>query len=103
MRTLSKGLEAVRQGTPQKVRFDAPFITGERVQLLKMNFFTEKTENNISEENAQFYSEEFYKTVWMREARIRTFMQVELEACVEEINWMIRCHNCEVLNCPQEE
>ena len=41
--------------------------------------------------------------VWMREARIRTFMQLELEACVEEINRMIRCHNCETLNCPQEE
>ena len=38
-----------------------------------------------------------------REARIRTFMQLELEACLEEINWMIRCHNCEALNCPQEE
>ena len=38
-----------------------------------------------------------------REARIRTFMQLELEACLEEVNWMIRCHNCKVLNCPQEE
>ena len=38
-----------------------------------------------------------------REARIRTFMQLELEACFEELNWMIRCHNCEALNCPQEE
>ena len=39
----------------------------------------------------------------MREARIGTFMQLELEACLEEVNWMIRCHNCETLNCPQEE
>ena len=38
-----------------------------------------------------------------REARIRTFMQLELEACLEEVNWMIRWHNCEALNCPQEE
>ena len=38
-----------------------------------------------------------------REARIRTFMQLELEACLEELNWMIRCHNCEALSCPQEE
>ena len=30
-------------------------------------------------------------------------MQLELEACLEEINWMIRCHNCEALNCPKEE
>ena len=38
-----------------------------------------------------------------REARIRTFMQLELEACLEEVSWMIRCDNCEALNCPQEE
>ena len=30
-------------------------------------------------------------------------MQLELEACQEEIVWMIRCHNCEALNRPQEE
>ena len=30
-------------------------------------------------------------------------MQLELEACLDEINWVIRCHNCEVLNCPQED
>ena len=38
-----------------------------------------------------------------REARIRTFMQLELEACLEKLNRMIRCHNCEALNHPQEE
>ena len=38
-----------------------------------------------------------------REARIRTFMQLEIEAYLEEVNWMIRCHNCKALNCPQEE
>ena len=37
------------------------------------------------------------------EARARTFMQLELEACLEEVNWMIRYHNCEALNCPQKE
>ena len=39
----------------------------------------------------------------MREERIRTFMQLELEACLEEVSWMLRCHNCEALDCPQEE
>ena len=38
-----------------------------------------------------------------REVRIRTFMQLELEACLGEVNWMIRCQNCDALNCPQEE
>ena len=66
-----------------------------------MNCFIEKTENNISEEDAQ-YSKEYEKMVWMREARIR-FMQLELEACQEDVIWMIRCHNCEALNDPQQE
>ena len=38
-----------------------------------------------------------------REDRIRTFMQLELEACLEEVCWSIRCYNCEVLGCSQEE
>ena len=38
-----------------------------------------------------------------RETRIRTFMQLELEVCLEEVSWMLRCHNCEALDCPQEE
>ena len=46
---------------------------------------------------------EYYKMMRTREARIRTSMQLELETCLEEVNWMIRCHNCEALNCPQEE
>ena len=40
---------------------------------------------------------------WMREEGIRTFMQLEHETCEEEIIWMIRHHNCEALNCPQEK
>ena len=39
----------------------------------------------------------------VREKRIRTFMQLELEACSEEVSWMLRCYNCEALDCPQEE
>ena len=46
---------------------------------------------------------EYYKMMLTLEARTRTFMQLELEACLEEVNWMIRYHNCEALNCPQEE
>ena len=90
---------AAREGTPHNGSFDTPFLTGESV---KMNFFIDKTGNNISGD-AHYYFEEDAKTVWVREARIRTFMQLELEACLEEINWMITCHNCEVLNYPREE
>ena len=46
---------------------------------------------------------EYYKMMRTREARIRTFMQLELEVCLEEVNSMTRCHNCEALNCLQEE
>ena len=47
--------------------------------------------------------DEYFKMVRAREDRIRTFMQFELEACLEEACWSIRCYNCEVLGCPQEE
>ena len=30
-------------------------------------------------------------------------MQLELEACLEEVSWMLRCYNCQALDCPQEE
>ena len=38
-----------------------------------------------------------------RETRIRTFIQMELEACRDELSWLIRCHNCAAYNCPKEE
>ena len=46
---------------------------------------------------------EYFKMVRAHEGRIRAFMQLELEACLEEVCWSIRCYNCEVLGCPQEE
>ena len=46
---------------------------------------------------------EYFKMMRAREERIRTFMQLELEACLEEVSWTLRCYNCEVLDCPQEE
>ena len=49
------------------------------------------------------YEHEYYKMMRTRETRIRTFMQLELEACLEEVSWILRCHNSEALNCPQEE
>ena len=38
-----------------------------------------------------------------REERIRTFMQLELEGCLEEVSWMLRCYNCKALDYPQKE
>ena len=53
MRTLSRRVEAAREGTPQNVSFDTPFPTGEKVQSVKMNFFIEKSGNDISEDDAK--------------------------------------------------
>ena len=33
---------------------------------------------------------EYYKMMRTREARIRTFMQLELEACLEEVSWIVK-------------
>ena len=49
------------------------------------------------------HEHEYFKMLRAREDRIRTFTQLELEACLEEVSWSIRCYNCEVLSCPQEE
>ena len=46
---------------------------------------------------------EYIRIMRAREDRIRTFMQLELEASLEEVSWSIRCYNCEVLGYPQEE
>ena len=46
---------------------------------------------------------EYYKMIRAGEERMRTFMQLELEACLEEVSWMLRCYNSEALDCPQEE
>ena len=49
MRTPSRGVEAAKEDTPQNVRFDIPFLIYERVHSVKMNFFIDKTGNNIPE------------------------------------------------------
>ena len=49
------------------------------------------------------HEHQYFKMMRAREDRIRTFMQLELEACLEEVSWSIRCYNCKVLRCPQEE
>ena len=46
---------------------------------------------------------DYFKMARAREDRIRTFMQLEREACLEEVCWSKICYNCEVLGYPQEE
>ena len=40
---------------------------------------------------------------WMREMTIIIFIQMELKACRDELDWLIRCHNCAADNWPEEE
>ena len=46
---------------------------------------------------------EYFKMARAREERIRTSMQLELEACLEKVSWILRCYNCKVLGYTQEE
>ena len=108
-RTLSIGVEAASQGTPQSVSFDTPFQTGERELPMKMNIFIEQGEDatnpkkSISGDDFYYCSEEDTKMASMCEMKLRTFMQMELKACLDEIDWLIRCPNWAVNNCPEEE
>ena len=72
-----------------------------------MNFFIEKDGNAMNLEDTisggvHKWSENT-KMAWMCETRIRTFMQMELEACLDEVDWMARCHNCATNNWSKEE
>ena len=40
------------------------------------------------------------KPIWMRNTRIRLFMQIELLAWREEPDWLMRYHQCAVNNYP---
>ena len=51
-------MEAAREGTPQNVSFDTPFLTGERVLSVKMNFFIEKSGNALNREDNDCSEEE---------------------------------------------
>ena len=52
---------------------------------------------------AVVHEHEYFKMMRARKDRIRTFMQLELEACLEEVSWSIKRYSCEVFGCPQEE
>ena len=72
-----------------------------------MNFFEQSeyamnSEESISEDDVHYPSEEDRNMALMRETKIRTFMQMKLEACGDELDWLIGCHNCAAFNCPEE-
>ena len=82
------------------------FKTSERVLSVKMNFEhgedATDPEESISGDDAHYWSEKDAKRTWMRKERIRIFMQMELKACLDEVDWLIRCHNCAANNCSEE-
>ena len=71
-----------------------------------MNFFIKQDENATNSKGTipgtDVCSEEEQKMAWIPETRIRTFMQMELEACKDEVDWLIRCDNCAAYSCPNQ-
>ena len=47
-------------------------------------------------------SEEETKLNWMRDTRIRLFMQMELLGSRDELDWSMKCDHCVVNNYPEE-
>ena len=78
-------------------------FSGDRWRLQGQSGESEHSVFYLIFEMAAVDKHEYFKMMRAREERIRTSMQLELEACLEEVSWMIRCYNCEVLGCPQEE
>ena len=82
-------MEASREGAP----------TGEReIAVIKTSF----AEQDVNAKVIDVCSKEEWKMIWMRETRIRFFMQMELEACRNELDWVLRCHDCIVNTRPEE-
>ena len=60
-----------------------------------MNFFEQGEENAINPEGTisrddvywYFYSEQHKEMAWMRQKRIKLFMQMELDNCKNELVW----------------
>ena len=89
---------------------NTPFQIGERkTSVRQVDFFkqgenTMDSEGTITEDDDDYYCpEEDRKIAWMREKRIKIIMKMELDNSRDELGWLIRCHNCLVDNCPEEE
>ena len=59
-------------------------------------------EGTISGNDVPNCSEEERKVTRMRETSFTLFMQMELEACRNELDWIIKCYLCAVHNYPEE-
>ena len=79
-----------------------------RKPSIKINF-SEQGDNamnpreTISGNDVHYCSQREKKMTWTHETRIRLFMQMELEACRNELDWMARIHDCLLNSCPKED
>ena len=106
IRTLGRGVEAARKGTPHNVSFDTPFQTVKEDYGFKMSFFEQGDDamnSDVSGDDAHYCSAENWEMAWMRETRITIFIQIELKAYWEELDGLTRCHKCAAYNCAEEK
>ena len=72
-----------------------------------MNLFIEQDKNVMNPKakspGTDVCSEEKRKMAWMQETRIKTSMPMELKVCRDELDWLLKCDNCVVYNCLEEE
>ena len=106
-RTLSAGVEAAREGTSDEWEVWILRFNLVRKLSARFNFFIEQGENSMNRKGtisgSDVCSEEERKIVFMREKRIKVFMQMELDNCRNDLVWLIRCHNCAADICSEEE
>ena len=103
-------VEAAREGTSQNVSLEYS-VSNRREKTIgqtQINFFEQggnamsPEETTSSEHDVHYWSEGDRKMAWMREKRIKLFMEMELDNCRNELVWLIRCHNCAADNCPEK-
>ena len=95
-------------GAPYEREFREYSVLNQVRELsVEMNLFTELYQKTMNPKRTasgtDVCSEEKRKMAWMQEAKTRIFMQVELKACRDELDWLIICHNCAADNCPEKE
>ena len=74
---------------------------------VKINFFIEHGEKVMNTKGTisgtDVCSREERRMVRIPRTMIRTFMQMELKVNRDDFDWLIRCHNCAVDDCPAKE
>ena len=88
-RTLSRGVEAAREGgysTERELQILRFELVRQKLSVKQMNFFEQGEDNlnpeeTISGDGIHYCSEKNRKMAWMRQTRIKLFTQTELDNC----------------------